>query len=79
MNGCITNLSENILKQLGMIGNGWEYPTYVLQLGAFLTEFFCSRKNNTNSSNNKFVYVFRILQDHFGTGSGYIDADEKLV
>ena len=50
-----------------------EYPTYVLQPGAFLAVFFSSRCQNKTCFN-----VFAILQKQFGTGISYIDVDWKV-
>ena len=51
------------------LGIGWEYPTYVLQPGAFLAVAFLCVENPA------FVYVFGVLKNQFWMGVGYIDAD----
>ena len=63
-------LNKLYRKPLGQVGNGWEYPTYVLQLGAFQAFFFVSANNRKNN-----VYDFGVLPNKFWPGIGYINAD----
>ena len=62
----------NLLKLVG------EYPTYVLQPGAFLAGAFFFWKRSPRTWNNPFFNVLGILHDQFWTGIGCIDADRKV-
>ena len=62
----------NLLKLVG------EYPTYVLQPGAFLAGDFLFIERSPETLNKVFVHVLQVLHDQFRTGMGYIDADKKV-